>query len=257
VTRAAGQIPDQPAIDGPERDLAALGAVAQAGHAIEHPADLRRREIRIEQQAGPPAHLDLEPAFAQRGASGGRAAILPDDRVLDRTAGGALPQQRRFALIGDADRCDLRGLDARVAQRTAGRFDLRTPQVGGVVFDPARLRIELRKLGLIEPANRALMVEDDRARARRSLVQRENVGGVGQSDLLCGERSGRERCVGCSAACGDGALLLDERRVPPLLAGAAAANRVLRGAGEKFAFEWQRMLIERLPGELRDRDHRR
>ena len=40
---AAGEVPDQPALDGAEEDVAALGALAQAGRAVEQPADARAR----------------------------------------------------------------------------------------------------------------------------------------------------------------------------------------------------------------------
>ena len=51
-TLAAGQAPQQEAVDRAERQLALLGARARAGDVIEQPGDLRRGEIRIEHQAG-------------------------------------------------------------------------------------------------------------------------------------------------------------------------------------------------------------
>ena len=43
----------------------------------------------------------------------GGAAVLPDDRVVDRLAGLAVPDDRRLALVGDADRGDRRRAAAR------------------------------------------------------------------------------------------------------------------------------------------------
>ena len=47
----AGQPPDEERIDGAEQHVAALGALAQAGHRVEQVLDLRAGEIRIERPA--------------------------------------------------------------------------------------------------------------------------------------------------------------------------------------------------------------
>ena len=54
--RSAGQVPQQPAVDGAEQQLAAFGACARAGHVVEDPLDLGAAEIGIDQQAGALAH---------------------------------------------------------------------------------------------------------------------------------------------------------------------------------------------------------
>jgi len=41
---AAGQVPDEPAIDGAEKHLAAFGLGAQAGQVVEHPLILGQRK---------------------------------------------------------------------------------------------------------------------------------------------------------------------------------------------------------------------
>ena len=51
-TLAAGQPPQQIAIDGAEQQFAALGALARAGDVIEDPGDLGAGEIGIDDQAG-------------------------------------------------------------------------------------------------------------------------------------------------------------------------------------------------------------
>ena len=52
VHLAAGQPPQQIAIDGAEHQLAALGAFARAGDVVEDPGDLGPGEIGIDDQAG-------------------------------------------------------------------------------------------------------------------------------------------------------------------------------------------------------------
>ena len=52
VLVAAGQVPDEPAIDGAKGQLAALGARPRARHVVQNPLHLGRGKIRIEHQAG-------------------------------------------------------------------------------------------------------------------------------------------------------------------------------------------------------------
>ena len=108
VHSAAGQVPDEPGVDRAERELAALGALARAGHVVEQPLELRAREIGVDDEAGLRGEQSGVASRAQRVAQRRGAAILPDDRVGDRLAGRAIPQHRGLALIGDADRRDAR-----------------------------------------------------------------------------------------------------------------------------------------------------
>ena len=103
VNLAVGQAPDEKAIDGAEGKLAAFRFSARAGNIVEHPGDLRRREIGIEQQAGTCGHERLAAALFEFGAKRRGAAILPDDRIVDRPARPPVPDQRSFALIGYAE----------------------------------------------------------------------------------------------------------------------------------------------------------
>ena len=52
VDRAAGQPPQEEAVDGAAGELAALGALTRSGDMVEDPGDLGRGEIGIEQQPG-------------------------------------------------------------------------------------------------------------------------------------------------------------------------------------------------------------
>ena len=49
-------------------------------------------------------------------AESGGAAILPDDGVVDGLAGGAVPDDGGFALVGDADGGDVAGLHSALAK---------------------------------------------------------------------------------------------------------------------------------------------
>ena len=72
------------------------GAVVLA----EEPLELRRREVRIRDEAGALA----DQLGGQLRAALGGAAVLPDDRVVHRHAGRAVPEERRLALVRDPDR---------------------------------------------------------------------------------------------------------------------------------------------------------
>src|SRR5262249_11880322 len=144
---------------------------------VEDEAQLRRREVRVDHQAGARAYLLLEPAAAQRVTDRRGLARLPDDRRVDRPARAALPHHGRLALVGDADRGDVARLRARVRERAARGAQLRLEDLVGIVLDPARLREVLAELVLVERDHAALGVEQDRARRGRALVERHDVAG--------------------------------------------------------------------------------
>src|SRR6185503_14533550 len=103
MTHAAGEVPDKPAVDGSEGEFAALGFVACAGHVVEYPTNFGGGEVWIEDKAGFRGDgLTMSTLFERR-AHGRGTAILPDDGGVDRLARGALPDDYRFALVGDAN----------------------------------------------------------------------------------------------------------------------------------------------------------
>ncbi len=118
VRRAAGQLPDEPRVDGAERELAAQRPLARAGHVVEQPLELGAREIGVEDEAGLARRsVAAWPAARSSSQMRRRPPVLPDDRVGDRPAGRAIPQHRRLALIGDADRGDVRARDPGLGER--------------------------------------------------------------------------------------------------------------------------------------------
>ena len=136
VDAALGQAPGQPAVDGPERELAALGAAAEAA-LLEDVPDLRAGEVGVDRQARALADERLVTVRAQPFAERGGDPALPDDRRGDGPAGGAVPHDGGLALVGDADRDDvLRPADRRDDLPRDG--ELARPDVVGVVGDVAR-----------------------------------------------------------------------------------------------------------------------
>ena len=162
VDRAAGQPPQQEAVDRPESQLAALGPGAGSWHMVEHPGDLGRREIRVQNQARRRCHHGLRAVLLQPRAEFRRSAVLPDDRAMDWLAGRAVPDHRRLALVGDADSGDPRRIDAACSDRLADGRQHALPDLLRIMLDPARLRVMLAQLMLRRGDRPAFGIEQDR-----------------------------------------------------------------------------------------------
>ncbi len=180
VHLAAGQPPQQIAIDRAEHQLAAFGPRPRAGHVIENPCDLGAGEIGIDDQAGLGRDRRLVAFVFQLGADVGGAAVLPDDGAMNGLAGGAVPHHRGLALVGDADRGDVLGADAGLLQRLAAGRHRRGPDVLRLVLDPARRRKMLRKFLLRGCGDGDVGAKHDGARGRGALID--------------GQHKGHERC---------------------------------------------------------------
>jgi hypothetical protein len=75
---------------------------------------------------------------------------------MNRLSGVSLPEQRRFALVGDADRSNIGGACPGSCNRAGDRvFDGR-PDFEGVVLDPTWLGKMLRKLTCGAPQRHAV-----------------------------------------------------------------------------------------------------
>src|SRR6185295_17933312 len=103
---------------------------------VEQPGKLGAGKVRVEDEPGLLPEERLEAALLQRLARRRGAPVLPDDGVAERLAGAAVPEQGGLALVGDADRGDVAGGDARLRDRLARRGELRLPDLARVVLDP-------------------------------------------------------------------------------------------------------------------------
>ena len=157
----AGEFPENPAVHGAEAQLAGLGPVPRARDLVEDPAQLRPGEIGAQRQSGPVGVAGGAGLPGQSFTQIRGAGVLPDDRVGDGRAGGAIPDHRGLALIGDADRGDIgRARIGRVQRRLDDVFGV-APNGFRVMLDPARLREQLLVLALGESGDAAGTVEDD------------------------------------------------------------------------------------------------
>ncbi len=144
VNSGVGQIPDQPAIDRAEEQIAFLGPPARAGYVVQNPANLGAREVRIDEQSGLRTDLLAKTLGDEVLANRGRLARLPDDGVIDRLAAVPVPHDRGLTLVRDADRGHLTGIDAPLGQQFGRRTQHRAQNFQGIVLHPARLRKNLR-----------------------------------------------------------------------------------------------------------------
>ena len=167
VDAALCQLPEDPRIHRAKHQLARFGAAAVRIDAVEDPGQLRRRKISVDDQPRFFEDLLLPGAALDLLAEIRRAAALPDDRIIHRTPRCALPDDRRLALVGDADRLHIVGMDALQRQQLLQHAKGRRPQLHRILFDPARLRIILTDLLLPHPSDALAVVESDRPRARR------------------------------------------------------------------------------------------
>ena len=146
VLLAARELPDEPGVDRPEQQMALLGVFLRAGYVVENPPDLRRGEVRVDDETGLLAELLIETAATQCRADVRGTPALPHDGVVHGLAGALVPHNRRLALVGDSDGSQGIGVDTAVLQRLPHGCKGRCPDLLGVVLDPAGLRIMLRKL---------------------------------------------------------------------------------------------------------------
>jgi len=165
VSRAAGQLPDEPRVDRPEYELA-LRKVRPP----EDPLELRRREVRIRHEAGPLP----DQVGRQLRAPLGSAAVLPHDGAVDRAARASLPDKRRLALVCDPDPGELMRAHARVCQSVRGGAFHSRPDLIRIVLHPAGLRKLLLERAVTAPDGAERLVDNETRRARRALVDREN-----------------------------------------------------------------------------------
>ena len=115
---AAGQVPQQPAVDRAEREVGPGRHAPPPRPPAQEPGHLRAAEVGVEDEAGAlPDEREVSGA-RQRVAAGRGAPVLPDDGPVQRLAGVAVPGHHRLPLVGDADGGD-RLVEPRRARRAA------------------------------------------------------------------------------------------------------------------------------------------
>ena len=169
---AAGEVPQQPGVDGAEDGLAAFGVGAQAVEVVEHALQLAAGEVGGQGQARlVPDHLAAA-VPVQAGGDPVGPGVLPDDGVPVRPPGAPVPRQRGFPLVGQAQGDQVGGAQAGCVQALFDDGAGPLPDLGGVVLHPAGPGHDLRVLQLVPGHFGAGMVEDHEPGTRGALIDR-------------------------------------------------------------------------------------
>src|SRR5439155_9083294 len=115
----ARELPHQPGVDRAEAELALGRALGRPRDVLQQPAQLGAGEVGVEDEARLLAHAGLEAALFQLLAARRRAAVLPDESSMPGAARAAAPEDRRLALVRDAERPDVAAARARPPARLA------------------------------------------------------------------------------------------------------------------------------------------
>ncbi len=167
---APREFPEKPRVDRSASQVTAFRSLSRPRYLIQDPLKLGSREIGIQHESRLPLN-PIASAFCSHSIAGSRrSTILPNDRVVDRIAGAAIPNHGRFSLIGDPNgmNCISTGYGAH---RFLCYFALRSPNLFGIVLDPALLWVILRKFLLSNFVNLPVAIEQDCAGTRSALVQ--------------------------------------------------------------------------------------
>ena len=145
----------------------------------EQPLDLGPGEVGVDHEPGALADQVLVALLAELVAARRRAAVLPDEGVVDGLAGPRVPGDDGLALVRDPDPIQVGALHAGVGERLRRDLAGHLPDLGRVVLDPAGPREVLLELAVGAAARPALAVEDEAGRAGRPLVDRQDHGAGG------------------------------------------------------------------------------
>ena len=160
-----GQFPDQPGIDRATKQSVDIGYF----HVLQNPIDFGSTEVGIQRQTGLGA--DQLRVLDQRLAAFSRSPALPDDGVIDGVSGFAIPDDGGFTLIGNPNGVDWA---RRFGQGGGDGVDDRLPNVFGIMFDPAGLRVVLFEFAIGIGDDLSGGIIDDRPGSRCALIDGQN-----------------------------------------------------------------------------------
>ena len=173
---AAGEVVDEPGVDGAKHEVARRRALARAVDVVENPLHLGGREIRIEREPRAGAHQLFCALLDQLVNQRRGAAALPYDGVIDGLAAYAVPHHRGLALVGDADGGDAVGMDATLKLDLHHDRDLAGEDRHGVLLYPTGAR----KTGFDAAArlgdDATVLVDNGREYRGGAAVERHDVG---------------------------------------------------------------------------------
>ena len=174
---AAGEIPNEVAVDVAESKFAGFREFTGTAKVVEYPTDFEGAEVSGERKTGLVAEAVLTTLCSEGCDVRFNACVLPHDGVVNRMASLAIPDKRGFALIGDADRSKVFGLQPSLLHGFFNDFRCSPPDFVRVMLNPARLRKNLLVFFLRDGRDATVAVEHDEASAGSALIDRANIVG--------------------------------------------------------------------------------
>ena len=161
----ARQLPDNPAVNRTEKQFAFFRTFACASSIIKQPAQFGCRKISVQHQPRFAAEELRHAKFFQFVAIACRAAALPHNRFMYRASGFFIPQNRGFALIGNANARNFVNGNINFTHCFIHQAGLGCPYFLRVMLNPAGLRKILGKLLLRRAANPSVFIKYNAAAA--------------------------------------------------------------------------------------------
>ena len=166
---AAGQVPEQPGVDGPEGQVVIDRHPAFA----QQPLELGTGEIRVEHQTGGGAHQGEVTVGLQGLATGRGAPVLPHDGSVSGLAGAPIPGHDGLALVGDPDGGHRL---AQGADQFGGGADDGVPDLGRIVLHPPGAGEVLGELAVAVADRLPLLVHGEGAHPGGARVEGDDDG---------------------------------------------------------------------------------
>ena len=173
---AAGEVVDEPGVDGAKHEVARRRALACAVDVVENPLHLGGREIRVKRESRAGAHQLLATLFNQRVDRRRGTTALPYDGVIDGLAAHAVPDHRGLALVGDADGGDAVRMDAALKLNLHHDGNLAGKDRHGVLLYPTGTRKTRFDAATCLRDDASILVDDGRKYRGGAAVERHDVG---------------------------------------------------------------------------------
>ncbi len=175
IINAAGQVPDDPCVYVAKDRLASFRGNARAVDVFEDPLNLAAGKISRGWQSRFPADHFAGPGLFQLTHDPVCARVLPDDGVVKRLTSLGIPDDGSFALVGDADCREVWRREIALGKRALDGLADTLVDLQGIMFHPTCLRQNLRVFQLMTRHLSPRVIENDKTRTRRALVNCANV----------------------------------------------------------------------------------
>src|SRR5437868_2851208 len=113
---AAREMPEQPAVDRAEQQVAGRRLATRGRNLVEQPTQLQSAEIAGQRQPRACAKSILATFGRKVSNQWIDPRVLPDERVVQRLATAPIPHDGSLALISDADRLNISGRQIRARE---------------------------------------------------------------------------------------------------------------------------------------------